>query len=149
MNKFSKYLFRIILFLFLLVNMITAFHAYKFTHFYERDEIVHKEKADKTGWDITKEIFFGINLAKRLNAPVPDSSLETIRLTTKDDLAIESWYIPTLNKSKGTVILFHGHGSTKSGVTREAAEFREMGYHTMLVDFRAHGNSTGNTCTIG
>ncbi|MDO9374112.1 MAG: alpha/beta hydrolase [Ferruginibacter sp.] len=149
MNKISKYFFRTILLLFVLANVITAFHAYKFTHFYDRDEFVQKEKADKNGWDIAKEVFFGINLVKRLNAPVEDSSVQTIQLVTKDELKIESWYIPTATQPKGTVILFHGHGGTKSGVVREASEFRNMGYNTMMPDFRAHGNSDGNSCTIG
>ena len=149
MNKFWKYLLRTVLCLFVLVNMITAFHAYKFTHFYDRGEVIQKDKADKNGWDITKEVFFGINLSKRMNQPVRDSLLETVFLTTKNDLQIEAWYLPTAKAAKGTVLLFHGHGSTKSGVIREADEFRKLGYHTMLVDFRAHGNSAGNTCTIG
>ena len=31
----------------------------------------------------------------------------------------------------------------------EAAVFRKLGYNTFLLDFRAHGDSEGNTCTIG
>ncbi len=31
----------------------------------------------------------------------------------------------------------------------EAYEFRYQGYNVLMVDFRAHGNSGGNTTTIG
>jgi uncharacterized protein len=51
--------------------------------------------------------------------------------------------------SRGTVALFHGHGSKKSALLPEAAVFRKLGYNTLLLDFRAHGGSEGNTCTIG
>jgi alpha-beta hydrolase superfamily lysophospholipase len=45
--------------------------------------------------------------------------------------------------------MFHGHGGTRSGVVAEANAFHDMGYNVCMVDFRAHGNSDGNICTIG
>jgi alpha-beta hydrolase superfamily lysophospholipase len=50
---------------------------------------------------------------------------------------------------KGTVLMFHGHGSNKSAVIREAEEFYSLGYNVITTDFRAHGNSEGTICTIG
>ncbi|MEI9957919.1 MAG: alpha/beta fold hydrolase [Ferruginibacter sp.] len=50
---------------------------------------------------------------------------------------------------KEPYVLFHGHGGRKSDVTKEAEGFRKMGYNTFQLDFRAHGASQGNTCTIG
>jgi alpha-beta hydrolase superfamily lysophospholipase len=70
-------------------------------------------------------------------------------LTTKDNLKLEVWYIKTDSIAKGTVLLFHGHASNKSGVFIEANEFLKMGYNVFLLDFRAHGNSEGNICTLG
>ena len=135
--------------LFILLNLITAFHAYKFTHFYDANEAAIKKQADKTKWDITGDIFFGINAVKGRNKMVADSTVQTVTLVTKDDIKIEGWYFNTDSVAKGTVIMFHGHGGTKSGIMDEATAFRKMGYHTLLIDFRAHGNSGGNTCTIG
>ncbi len=149
MNRFLKYIFRTILFLFLLVNIVTAFHAYKFTHFYNPGEVEATRRTHQSGWELSKNILFGINAVKRQNAVIADSSLQTITLPTKDGLQIEGWYLPAAATPKGTVILFHGHGSTKSAVINEANAFRGMGFNSMLVDFRAHGNSSGNTCTIG
>jgi uncharacterized protein len=149
MNRFSKYLLRTLLVLFVLVNMITAFHAYKFTHFYDANEVSIKRKEDKSGLDITKEILFGINAVKRPVTPPADSSLQTIYFTTKDDIKIEAWHLQPRTATKGTVIMFHGHGGTKSSLTQEADAFNKMGYKTLMLDFRAHGNSGGNTCTIG
>jgi alpha-beta hydrolase superfamily lysophospholipase len=148
MNRFFKILIRTAIAVFLLVNVIVAFHAYKFTHFYDNGSISIKKAGEKTGWDKTKEILFGINAEKRKNTVTADSIFQTVYLKTKDSLKLEAWYIP-VDSAVGTVCLFHGHGGTKSGVIKEAEEFRKMGYNTLLLDFRAHGNSEGNTCTIG
>lgn len=149
MKKLFKVGFRIFLLLFVLVNVITAFHAYKFTHFYDAGEVIAKKQSEKTKWDITSDIFFGINVVKQPNKIMADSSFQSIELLTKDQIKVEGWYLKTTNAARGTVVMFHGHGGTRSGIMNEAAEFRKMGYHTFLIDFRAHGNSGGNTCTIG
>lgn len=148
MKRFFKILFRSAIVLFLLVNVIVAFHAYKFTHFYENDSVSIKKPEEKSSWDKTKEIFFGITAVKQKNTVTADSTFEIVYLKTKDSLKLEAWYIPA-EGAIGTVCLFHGHGGTKSGVFKESEEFRKMGYNTLLLDFRAHGNSEGNSCTIG
>jgi uncharacterized protein len=147
MKRLFKYLLRTVLFLFIFINVVVAFHAYKFTHFYNTDEVVIKKPEDKTGWDKTKEILFGINAIKQKNT-VPDTAYETVILNTKDKLKLEAWYTKT-NNAKGTICMFHGHGGKKSGNNAEAAVFRKMGYNTLQLDLRAHGNSEGNVCTIG
>jgi uncharacterized protein len=147
MKRLFKYLLRTILFLFIFINVVVAFHAYKFTHFYNINEVVIKKPEDKTGWDKTKEILFGINAIKQKNT-VPDTAYETVILTTKDKLKLEAWHTK-INNAKGTICMFHGHGGKKSGNNAEAAAFRKMGYNTLQLDLRAHGNSEGNVCTIG
>ena len=146
MNKFWKILLRTVLVLLILLNVITAFHAYKFTHFYDVDEVTVKNKSDKSGWDKTKEILFGINAVKQQNTAA-DTANQKVILTTSDKIKLEGWYT-TVDSAKGTVCLFHGHGGKKSGNNAEAEAFRKMGYNTFQVDFRAHGSSGGNTCTI-
>lgn len=149
MKKLLRFFLRTVLVLFILINIILAFQAYKFTHFYNPGEAAFKMQQDKSGWDITKDILFGINYVKKKDDVFPKTSCQTIYLTTKDDLRLEAWYIKTDSIAKGTVVMFHGHGSNKSGMMDEANEFLKMGYNTFLLDFRAHGNSEGNTCTIG
>jgi uncharacterized protein len=148
MKRIAKILLRTFIVLFIFINVVSAFHAYKFTHFYNTGEVTIKPDSLKSGWDRTKEALFGINFAKRQNDYLPDSSCRTITLATADSLMLEAWYTAA-NGAKGTVILFHGHGGNKSSVTGEAAAFRQLGYNTLLVDLRAHGGSSGNTCTIG
>ncbi|MEY2917569.1 MAG: hypothetical protein RIS73_1283, partial [Bacteroidota bacterium] len=98
-------------------------------------------------WDKTKEILFGINAVKQQNA-IADSINEKVILTTRDKIKLEGWYT-AVDSAKGTVCMFHGHGGKKSGNNAEAEAFRKMGYNTFQIDFRAHGSSSGNTCTIG
>ena len=147
MKRFLKILLRTFMVLFVLINVIVAFHAYKFTHFYDTGEVVLKKQDDKSGWDKTKEILFGINAVKQQNT-IADSVNEKVILTTADKIKLEGWYT-AVDSAKGTVCMFHGHGGKKSGINKEAEEFRKLGYNTFQLDFRAHGNSGGNTCTIG
>lgn len=147
MRTFFRYLIRTVAAIFLLVNVIVIFHAYKFTHFYNVGEVEIKKNEAKTGWDRTKEILFGINAQKQLNE-LPDTSYTAVTLTTKDSIKLDAWYT-LVNNAKGTVCMFHGHGGRKGGNNAEAAAFRKLGYNTFQIDFRAHGSSGGNTCTIG
>jgi uncharacterized protein len=149
MNRLLKFLLRTALLLFILLNIITAFHAYKFTHFYEASGAPVKKSEMKSGWGITKDILFGINAYKQKNKVLADSAFENVYLTTKDNIKLQAWYMKSAPTANGTVILFHGHASKKTSVLEEAAGFRRMGYNTMLLDFRAHGSSGGNTSSIG
>ncbi len=147
MKKIFKLFLRSLLVLFILLNIVVIFQAYKFTHYYERNEVLIKKQENKTGWDISKEIMFGANYVKQENT-APDTVVQTVQLVTANNLSLEAWYIPVAN-AKGSIAMFHGHGGKKSSMLPEAAYFRKMGYNILLVDFRAHGNSQGNTCTIG
>ncbi len=147
MKRLFKFLLKTLLALFVLLNVIVMFHAYKFTHFYEAGEVQVKKQEQKTGWDKTKEMLFGINFTKQKNI-APDSAFTTILLTAEDGIKLEAWLM-TVPAAKGTIAMFHGHGSKKSAVLAEAYSFQKMGYNTLLLDFRAHGSSGGNTTTIG
>lgn len=144
MNRFLRIFLWTIIPLFVVFNIITAFHAYKFTHFYNRiaNDTTHVKK------DVSvNDIFFGINYFKKPDSTVPDTSYETVYLTT-EGLKLEGWMVKARDP-KGTIAMFHGHGGNKSDILLEAQQFRRLGYNTFLLDFRAHGNSDGNTCTIG
>jgi alpha-beta hydrolase superfamily lysophospholipase len=132
---------------FVLLNINAAVHAYKFTHFYDSLP-ASKAEAEKTWWDKTGPLITGIDAAKKKITEFPSRSYETVILTTRDGLKLEAWDI-NIDSAKGTLIMFHGHGNNKAGILKEAEAFWQMGYNTLMVDFRAHGNSGGHTSTIG
>ncbi len=147
MKKFVKLVFKCLLGIFLLLNIMVIFHAYKLTHFYDRSSVAVLPERQKSGWSKASDIFMGAKAFKPQNL-APDTIVQNIILTSSNGLKLAAWQLPATN-AKGTIAMFHGHGSKKSALLTEAAVFRKLGYHTFLLDFRAHGNSEGNTCTIG
>ncbi len=147
MKKFLKIFLWVFIIFFILINFISATNAYKFTHFYARGEVVIKPENKETTWDHIREILLGKDYIKKENVAMPDS-FSTVIFTTKDNIKLEAWYSNAKN-AVGSVALFHGYGDNKSKVLAEGKAFLNMGYNVLLLDFRAHGNSGGNTCTIG
>lgn len=151
---------RIVLGLFILLNLMVAFNAWKTTHFYNDPSL--RGPQPKSTWTTINNIVFGAQIPKRINDSVPSVPYDKVILTTRDGIKLEAWEINTdkafpshiLDSShilphRPTVILFHGLGSCKSAILNEAYSFLHMGYDVFLVDFRAHGGSTGNETTIG
>jgi uncharacterized protein len=146
--KFLKRLLYLCLVLFLLLNVIAAFHAWKFTHFYPPGIYNNKKPEQMNAWEKTKVILFGVRLSKSVIKSFPETAYKTVSLHTSEGLRLEGWWIPVRNP-KGTVILYHGYGASKTALLPESAYFHQLGYNTFLLDFRAAGNSDGSTCTIG
>ena len=142
-----KTLIWVVVVLFLLLNLISATNAYKFTHFYDQGQVVVHAGVKLGTWDAAKDLIFGKDYVKKRNRDRPDS-FSTVILTTSDHLKLEGWYRTTPD-AVGTVALFHGYGENKTDVLPEAMAFLNMGYNVFLIDFRGHGNSEGNTTTIG
>lgn len=146
--KLLKRTFRVLLILFLLLNIIAAFHAWKFTHFYAQGSFRNKLPEQMNVLEKAQMLLLGVRISKSIVRHTPDVPYETIHLITSNGLQLEGWWMP-IPFSKGTVILFHGYGGSKDGPVPEAAYFQKLGYNALLVDFRAHGNSEGNVCTVG
>ncbi|MGA0560003.1 alpha/beta hydrolase [Larkinella sp. VNQ87] len=139
----------VLLGLFVLLNIVLAFHAARFTYFYDNPDKMPSRKPESysTGEKL-EAAFFGMKLKKSVVNDAPKMPYETVRLTNELGQRLEGWYVRADNP-KGTVILCHGHASNKSKVLCENDFFHQLGYNTLLFDFRAHGNSQGNICTIG
>ena len=146
-RKYCKKIFFTLLLFFLLINLILISQAYHLTHFYEHGTVKSAEEQTNSFWHQAQVVLFGLKQEK-LNGSAPDSAFKVVKLKTKDNLILDAWVIPVPH-SKGTIAIFHGNGSEKSANLSQSNTFNEMGYSTLLVDFRAHGKSEGNTCTIG
>ncbi len=145
-KRFRKF-YLIVLSLFVLINIIVINQAYHLTHFYEHGTVKPLSEQTAGFFGKIKVALLGFKLEK-LNGATPDSAFTHFKLKTDDELILDAWLIRVPN-AKGTVALFHGHGGEKSSNLSQSNFFNEMGYSTLLVDFRAHGQSQGNTCTIG
>ena len=147
MKRFFKIAVWTLIVLFVLINIISATNAYKFTHFYNAGSKKEIPEDKKSAWNKIGDIFWGKDYFKKTNIPAPDS-FSTVTIASTDGIKLEGWYRQAAN-AKGSVALFHGYGDNKTKILPEAAGFLDMGYNVLLLDFRAHGNSSGNTCTIG
>ncbi|MFB9079549.1 alpha/beta hydrolase [Flavobacterium procerum] len=146
MKLFSNKYFKIVAFLFIAMNVIAFFHAYKFTHFAASNSKKTESPEKLSSFEKVKTLFFGVNNPKPQNKKVPTQKYQTLKL--KSNKEIECWLIKN-QKSRGTVILFHGYGAEKSSMIDKSNEFLKLGFSTMLVDFMGSGNSEGNQTTIG
>ena len=133
---------------FILINICASLYAYKLTHVYD-DPALRNSKPAKNILIKTWRLFTGPRQSKSVITEIPAFPFDTVTLKTAKGILIDAWYSKTDAASKGTVILFHGITANKGMIINEAAEFRYQGYDVMLVDYRAHGNSSGHTTTIG
>ncbi len=133
---------------FILFNISASLYAYKLSHFYN-DPALRNATPNQNVFAKTWRLFSGPRLPKSVVTQFPNFTFDTVTFKTASGIYIDGWYGKTDSISKGTVILFHGLTMNKGNVLAEADEFRYLGYNVLMVDFRAHGNSGGNTTTIG
>jgi uncharacterized protein len=145
-NKILKRIIKTTIFIFILMNIVAFFHAYKFTHF--STTAVSKTKSpDKLSLlDKIKTGLLGVDNPRPQNTKVPTQIYETV--TLQSNKKISCWYIKA-DSAKGNVIIFHGYSGEKSSMIDKSDEFLKLGYNTMLVDFMGSGASEGNQTTIG
>jgi uncharacterized protein len=145
-SKLFKRLLKFVLFIFILMNIVAFFHAYKFTHF-STTALSKTKSPDKLSFiDKVKAGLFGIDNPRPQNTKTPSQLFETITLQSNKE--INCWLIKA-DSAKGTVIIFHGYSGEKSSMLDKSDEFIKLGYNTLLVDFMGSGASEGNQTTIG
>ncbi|UFH55001.1 alpha/beta hydrolase [Spirosoma sp. KNUC1025] len=131
--------------IFTLMNIVAYFHAYKFTHF-------TRQKGPKTNAEKLSTLakintlIFGIDNPRPENEVIPTKKFDVINL--QSNKKIECWSLKP-DSSKGTVILFHGYGGSKSSMLDTSEELIKQGFSTLLVDFMGSGGSEGYQTTIG
>jgi len=132
--------------LILVGNIITYNQAYHFTHFSETEKVKTKSPEELNIFEKAQTLLLGISVPKPKNVGEPRREYETIKLQSYEEL--EAWDVKIPN-SKGTIIMFHGYSSSKSGLLQYSEEFNNKGYSTLLVDFMGSGGSSGNITTVG
>lgn len=147
MKKTAKRIGIALLILFVLINAVCAWQAYIFTHFSEQK--VAKNTAQRNAVLKKFDKIIGKEHPRQLvvdSLSVPHQSL----FISSDSFKLAAWYAKhATDSSKGTVILFHGYGSSRSDVIPEATAFYKMQYNILMIDFRGHGKSEGDLCSMG
>lgn len=131
---------------FIIVNAIAFVHAYKFTHFTSPNAARTKDPKELSAVEKMKILLIGIDNPKPVPAAFPTRPYTT--LSIKSNMHLEAWLIE-VEKSIGTIVLFHGYSGEKSSLLTRAEEFNKLGYNTLLVDFMGSGGSDGNSTSIG
>ena len=142
-------LLKALLIIFLLFNIVIASHAWKFTHFYNDPSL---RKPQETGFFASLGIIFlGSKIPKSQLGKTPATSYETFHLKLEDGTKIEGWKINPATRllQKPAILMFHGHGGSRSGIIKEEDWFVSHGYEVYMIDFRAHGNSSGEQSLVG
>ncbi len=126
-RKTRKRIYQFLLITFLVLNILSYIGAYALTHF----NASTRPSSSKVPTDI------GLKY-------------ETQRISIHKNEWLETWFIPAQTASNGTILLFPGNGGSKAKQLLAPTQvFHNLGYDTLLVDFRGLGGSSGNTTTIG
>jgi uncharacterized protein len=78
-----------------------------------------------------------------------DSDLEEPSIATPDAVTLRAWTIHPHHNNGDAVILLHGLGDNRVGMTAYAQLFLAHGFTVLLPDARAHGTSGGQLATYG
>ncbi len=135
---------------FLLLNFIAYQNARAMLTF-SSDAERTSTPASLSAWQKLKVLSCGVSIPRPKNGRSPqDLGLpsETVRFRSDDGVGLEAWLITPPNP-KGTVLLFHGYGASRSSLLDEAHAFYDLGFAAVLIDFRGGGGSDGNVTTLG
>jgi len=84
------------------------------------------------------------DIARQLN-----SDLANVSITTPDAVILRAWTIRPQASNGNAVILLHGLGDNRIGMTGYAQLLLSQGFTVLLPDARAHGGSGGQLATYG
>lgn len=74
---------------------------------------------------------------------------EDVALETDDGLTLRGWFLPPRQRPGPVVIVQAGHDSTRTSVITHTAMLADHGYGVLAFDWRATGESDGDTYTLG
>lgn len=80
----------------------------------------------------------------KLDFPVFESMLDS-----ESGARIAAWYAPADNARAASIILLHPVRTDRSAMLERARLFQRVGYAVVMIDFQAHGESSGRHVTFG
>jgi fermentation-respiration switch protein FrsA (DUF1100 family) len=82
-------------------------------------------------------------------ASIPHQPIADVSVRAQDGATLRGWFVEPSRWKGDSVLLLHGMGDNRTGVTGYAAMFLNAGYAVLLPDSRAHGQSGGKLATYG
>jgi alpha-beta hydrolase superfamily lysophospholipase len=135
--------------LLIIPNLLAWNQAWAMTHYAANGQHTAPPESlslvDKIG-----AILLGVNVPRPENSATPDAlSLPfEIRTIPIDGGALQAWYVPT-EGARALVLMFPAYAESKSGLLPPARALADLGFDTLMVDFRGEGGSTGSDTTLG
>jgi len=77
------------------------------------------------------------------------AELEDVSITTSDQVILRGWLLRPFAPNGNAVLVLHGLGDNRLGMTGHAQIMLAHGYMVLLPDARAHGDSGGSLATHG
>jgi len=78
-----------------------------------------------------------------------DAELTDVTITTPDSITLRAWIVHPHHPNRDAVLLLHGLGDNRIGMTGYAQLLLAHGFTVLLPDARAHGVSDGPLATYG
>ena len=101
-------------------------------------------------WAVQDQLIYYPNMGREI-ATTPSARgvpYDDLTISTEDGEKLNVWWVPAAN-SRGAVALFHGNAGNISHRIEYALMFRELGYSTLLVEYRGYGKSSGKPSEAG
>lgn len=135
--------------LFALLNVVAYRHAHSMLYFAPSGAKT-KSLEKMTAAEKMQVLLNGVNLPHVVNTETPSArgmrfSVEQVPF---EQCYLEVWIVPAA-RSRGRVIMFHGHGGGKASLLSDAALFHDLGFELIIVDFPGYGGSPGEMTTVG
>lgn len=95
-------------------------------------------------------IFFP-DVPSRSLGPGPGSiglPYETVNFSTEDGIRLHAWFVPS-PEPRGVVLFFHGNAGNISHRLDSLKIFNELGFSTLIFDYRGYGESEGKVTEPG
>lgn len=116
----------------------------------KRTRVVHAAALAVLAW-ATSGVLASFALSHRLAAPIPEpppAGFRGVRLRSEDGVSFGAW-VARARDARGSIVLVHGNGSSRSALTGDARRLLAAGFTVLPITVRAHGDSDGTTNDLG
>jgi pimeloyl-ACP methyl ester carboxylesterase len=97
-------------------------------------------------WLTYRSVHPGKSIFRRRNPHLNiDLEAEKVNFLSRDGLQLSGWFLK--GEKQPVVILLHGLGATSLSMSYQSRFLQQAGYNVLMLDYRAHGDSQGDTIT--